>query len=55
MHDLGLDLDNGPRSNVNMAIVSQYRTFYLMVKVMFARAIIVHEIFAIKIMHGLGI
>ena len=34
MHEL--DLDNGLRSNVNMPIKSQYRTFILMIIVMFA-------------------
>ena len=38
MHDLGLDLQSRPKSNVNMLIESQHATSYLMEIVMLAKS-----------------
>ena len=48
MHDLDHELQNSTRSNVNMPIESQCRTFYLMAVVMFA-LVTIYEIFTVEI------
>ena len=47
MHDLGLDIISGPRSNINMSIESPNITSYLMTRV--TLSLITHEIFTNQI------
>ena len=43
MHEIDLDLQNGPRSNIIMPIESHCVTFYFMTTVMFTLTINVYE------------
>ena len=49
MHDLDRDVLNGPRSNVNISIESQYATFYVLAVLMFASSGTVCEILTVEI------
>ena len=49
---IDLDLKNGPRSNVNMPIESQYLTMAI---VMFSLSVTVCEIFVVENMHDLDL
>ena len=48
LHDLENDLQNGPRSNVNMPSESPYMTFSTMAIVLFHVSVTLYEIFTIK-------
>ena len=54
MHDDGLDLENGPRSNVNMPTERPYATFYLLAIAIFALSITVSDIHS-QTVHDLDI
>ena len=49
MHDLDLDLQSWPRSNVNITIESQYATSYVLAMTMSVLSITVYELVTFKI------
>ena len=48
VHNLDLNLQNGPMSNINIPIERPYSTFYLLAISMFALSVTIYEKFIIK-------